>query len=317
MEYIWKNINQYKETLSILGALCIARFTFYMLGHIYEGIRSYILPSLFPINLPARFGEWALVTGCTQGIGRGYAISLAKRGMKVILVSRSEEKLRSLAKEIEDLHNVETKILGVDFTEKDAVEKVVNFLEKHKITLGILVNNVGVMGDHMFQSFTEQSQSNVSHIIRVNVETATKLCHWVLPQMLARGSGAIINISSIMSYQAMPYCAMYAASKHFLSALTQALAYEVGGSGVIVQEVDPGHVSTAMTTQVLPATPAPSPYTFAESAVGTLGHSEHTCGWWGHSLHNFVRDILIPNSWVVPMMSFMGRQEMAYRVKRT
>ena len=151
------------------------------------------------------------------------------------------------------------------------------------------VNNVGMAGDHMMP-FLEQEKETVLNMMTVNMTAATMLTHALLPIMIEKGRGAIINISSVASMQPMPYIALYAATKHFIHAFTEALEYENRDSGVIFQEVTPGAVETALTKH-LPRSRfslRASPSEFARSALGTLGHTSRTCGWWPHSLHLFI-----------------------------
>ena len=148
-----------------------------------------------------------------------------------------------------------------------------------------VVNNVGTAGEHMMP-FLDQDSVNVDHMISVNIAVITRLTHAFLPQMKRRGRGAIINISSVASLQPMPYIAVYAATKHYIHAFTEALRYENKDSGVTIQEVTPGAVDTALTRHLphsrfnLRALPAQ----FVYSALETLGYSSQTCGWWPHSL---------------------------------
>ena len=125
-------------------------------------------------------------------------------------------------------------------------QNVVRELDKLNIDIGILVNNVGMLGEHQMP-FLELDESTVVGMINVNVLTATVLCHSILPKLKRRGKGAIINISSIAAYFFAPYLALYASTKHYLSAFTMALAAENADSGIYIQCIEPGAVETAMT----------------------------------------------------------------------
>ena len=148
-----------------------------------------------------------------------------------------------------------------------------------------LVNNVGSAGEHMMP-FLEQEEKTVRDMMVVNMMPCTLLTHAFLPAMREKGRGAIINISSVAAVQPMPYIAVYAATKHYIHAFTEALAYENRGTGVTFQEVSPGAVDTALTKH-LPTSRFNSrakPGTFVKSSLSTLGYSSNTCGWWPHSL---------------------------------
>ena len=123
---------------------------------------------------------------------------------------------------------------------------VVQKIEEFEIDIGVLVNNVGLLGPHQMP-FLELDQQTVIDMINVNVLAATVLCHSLLPKMKKKGKGAIINISSLGAYVIMPYLAEYGATKHYMSAFTQAIAAECSDSGVTIQCIEPGTVETAMT----------------------------------------------------------------------
>ena len=141
---------------------------------------------------------------------------------------------------------IDTNIIVADFTDPKAPHKVIKELEQLNIDIGVLVNNVGMLGEHQMP-FLELDESTVSGMINVNMLAATVLCHSILPKMKKKGKGAIINISSIAAYFVAPYLAVYAATKHYMSAFTLAIAAEYADSGVDIQCVEPGAVETAMT----------------------------------------------------------------------
>ena len=141
---------------------------------------------------------------------------------------------------------VDTRIIVADFTNPSILQTIVTKIDEFKIDIGALVNNVGLLGGHAMP-FLELEKSTVLDIINVNVTAATFLCHSLLPKMIAKGRGAIINLSSIASHAPCPYYTEYAATKHYLTAFTQALASEYSDSGVTIQCVEPGQVDTAMT----------------------------------------------------------------------
>ena len=155
------------------------------------------------------------------------------------------------------------------------------------------VNNVGMARAHM-PRFLDQDENTVMNMINVNITTCTLLTHAFLPRMRGKGRGAIINISSVARMQPMPFIAVYAATKHYVHAFTEALAYENKDSGVVFQEVTPGAVETALTKH-LPKDRFSSraqPSEFVNSALSTLRYSSRTCGWWPHSAQLLVFQLL-------------------------
>jgi len=293
----------WNSALVFLGIIYFFKILTGLIINLYSGWRSYILPKLFGnSNFPMRFGEWALVTGCTGGIGREYALGLAKKGMKMVLVSRSRQKLEELKKEIINLYKVECIIIVADFTKIEAIDQVLTKLKDTQLDLGILVNNVGILGPH-FQPFLELDSNIVREMITVNITVATVLCHELLPAMIRKRKGAVINIASMQSFYPGPYLGEYAATKHYMHALTEAISLELEDSGVIVQEVDPGEVATEMTKHFAPGPleVVPSAQVYVESALDTLGYSQRTVGYWGHSLQMLIialiPDLLFKRIW--------------------
>ena len=139
-----------------------------------------------------------------------------------------------------------TKIIVADFTKPDVLPMIISRLDEFKIDIGVLVNNVGLLGEHQMP-FLELDRNTVVNMINVNITSGTVLCHHLLPQMKQKGKGAIINISSTASLIYIPYLAEYSATKHFMTAFTRALAAEYSEYGVTIQCIEPGQVATEMT----------------------------------------------------------------------
>ena len=226
-------------------------------------------------------------------------MELATRGMNVILVSRNKETLGLLSKEIEEKFKVKTAVIVVDFTEPRAAETVVKEVAKLEINIGVLVNNVGMLGPH-FIPFLELEEKTARDMITVNCGAVTMLCHAFLPHMVEVNKGAVVNISSASSLYVMPYLAEYAATKHFMAAFTQGIRAELSGSNVVIQLVDPGQIDTAMTRNMVPLSrlEAPLPAHFVSSSILSLGWTPRTCGWWFHGLHITLVTALLP-SWLI------------------
>ena len=145
-----------------------------------------------------------MVTGSSQGIGRAYALELASRGLNVALVARSKERLEAVAAEVRS-HGVEARVIVVDFTNTAAAETAVAELARAGVAdIGVLVNNVGMMGPH-FLPFLELEAAAARDMVTVNCTSATVLTHSLLPAMLARGRGAIVNIVSSTSFYVTIY----------------------------------------------------------------------------------------------------------------
>ena len=121
---------------------------------------------------------------------------------------------------------MESIIITEDFTDSLALTSIIGTLKEHELDIGVLVNNVGVLGPH-WMPFLELDAKVAKDIISVNVLSSTMLCHAILPDMVKRGKGAIINIGSMCSnIGPIPYLATYSASKHYMAAFTQAISAE-------------------------------------------------------------------------------------------
>jgi len=275
------------DIFKVFGAIFLAKTFFFWFCEAVKGIKCYFLPKFMKQDLKKSYGDWALVTGCTGGIGRAYTVALAEKGLNVVLVSRSGEKLENLAKDIETKYHISTKIIVIDFKRPESLPIIKAEIDKAKIEVGVLVNNVGYLGEHS-KPFLSQSKEEILDMININCISASVLCHDLLPGMKERGRGAIINISSSASAVSLPTFGIYCSTKSFLSTLTKILQLESQGSGVIIQDLIPGMVRTEMTKyhhdDVRSESMAPMAEVYVTSALATLGQSSRTCGWWNHSL---------------------------------
>ena len=129
----------------------------------------------------------------------------------------------------------------------NCLPRIVEELEQFNIDIGVLVNNVGMLGEH-HMPFLELPKEDVIGMVNVNVLAGTFLCHSLMPKMKQKGKGAVINVSSSANFSFMPYLSVYAATKHYMTAFTVAIAEEYKGSGIDIQCLEPGAVKTSMTT---------------------------------------------------------------------
>ncbi len=187
-------------------------------------------------------GKTALITGASSGIGRAFAHELAGRGMDVVLVARSEERLRELADTLARSHGVRAAVIAADLSRAGAGQEVVEAVRARGLTVDLLVNNAG-FGYHGVVA--DQPPSSVRDMMAVNMTTLVELSRSLVAPMLERGSGGIINVVSLAAFQPMPYIALYAATKAFVLSFSEALGVEVRGHGVRVLALCPGETSTA------------------------------------------------------------------------
>lgn len=182
----------------------------------------------------------AVVTGASMGIGREIALRLAARGHDVMLVSRSEGALATLAEEIRSTHRVAAEVVAVDLSALAGVPRVLAALDGRPVE--VLVNNagVGLYGEH-----AKLEAAPLEGMLLLNVVSLTTLCQAIGKGMRDRGRGQILNIASTAAYQPAPYMAAYGASKSYVLNFSEALAKELEDFGVTVSCVAPGPTDTA------------------------------------------------------------------------
>ncbi|MBX5449493.1 SDR family NAD(P)-dependent oxidoreductase [Thermogemmatispora sp.] len=186
-------------------------------------------------------GKTALITGASSGIGLAFAQALAARGMHLILVARSEERLRQLAKELRERHAVRAEVIATDLSREGAATQIASVVQERGLSVDLLINNAGF---GTYGPFVEQSAAREHQEIMLNVTALVDLTHALLPSMLARGEGAIINLASLAAFLPIPHMAVYAATKAFVLSFSQALWAEYRRQGLRVLAVCPGPVAT-------------------------------------------------------------------------
>ena len=183
----------------------------------------------------------ALITGATTGIGYELGILLAKGGHDLVLVARSHDKLAAIAAEWQTTYGVDVKELPKDLAQLNAADEILQALEGERIEIDILVNNAGFGGRG---AFTTTNLADELQMIQVNITALTHLTKLLLPGMLARKRGRILNVSSTAAFQPGPLMAVYYASKAYVQSFTEALREELLGTGVTVTVLCPGPTKT-------------------------------------------------------------------------
>lgn len=185
----------------------------------------------------------ALITGASSGIGEALARRFAQGGHDLVLVARSGAKLRALADEISAAHGVKAHVVVADLAQPDAAQRLAAAMKRARRPIDVLVNNAGVL-EH--GSFIDMPAARHQQLIDLNVSGLTAMLAHFMPPMVARGSGRVLNVASIASFQAVPTLATYAATKAYVLSLTESLTQELKGSGVTLTALCPGITATQM-----------------------------------------------------------------------
>ncbi len=182
----------------------------------------------------------ALVTGAASGLGYELSILLAKDKHKLILVDIDSKSLGNVKKELENQFNVEVVTLVKDLSSKNVAKEIINDIKNEPID--VLINNAGF---GLFGSFADTDWERESEMLHVHILTTTHLTKLVLDGMVSRGSGKILNMSSLAAFQPGPLMAIYYASKGYMLSFSEAIANELKGTGVTVTALCPGPTKTS------------------------------------------------------------------------
>ena len=177
-----------------------------------------------------------LITGASSGIGEAFALTLDKLGAKLILTARSKDKLADMASQM----NNAISIPG-DLSKKEFAQSLYDQIKDKKIEVDIVINNAGYGFSGLF---LDSSMKNYDEMMNLNVYSLVNLTHLFLKDMVTKKSGGIINISSLASFQPMPFFSIYAATKAFVTSFTVSLYEEYRKSGIKVLGVCPGYTKT-------------------------------------------------------------------------
>ncbi|KAM4575964.1 17-beta-hydroxysteroid dehydrogenase type 3 [Odontesthes bonariensis] len=221
---------------------------------VYCGVKLLLFSRmLFPklwFPLPKTFftsmGDWAVVTGASEGIGKAYAFALAEHGMNVVIMSRTKATLDQVAKGIGETTGQRVKVIVMDFTDETVFTRIEEQLKD--LNVGVLVNNVGMLPTYVPCEFldTEELDKTITKMINCNVKTMVKMCKIILPGMENRRKGVIVNVSSGIASVPFPLYTLYASSKVFAERFSQGLQAEYKDRGILIQAVAPFGVSTRM-----------------------------------------------------------------------
>jgi short-subunit dehydrogenase len=186
-------------------------------------------------------GKWVIITGASSGIGRALAFEFAAGGFNLFLTARNEPALRAVAAQCAGKHNIETEAVAADLSRMDHVDKVITALASKPREYEVLVNNAGfgIHGD-----FASSDIDRNIELVNVQVSSMLRLTRAVVPGMVSRRSGRILNVASVYSFSPVPFQSVYGACKAFLLSFSSSLENELRGTGVTVTVFCPGVTQT-------------------------------------------------------------------------
>jgi len=183
----------------------------------------------------------ALITGASSGLGAEYARLFAADKHGLVLVARRKDRLEALAAELRSAHGVKAEVVPADLATSDGATRLVEDVSRLGAQIDFLVNNAGFGASG---AFAELELSREMEMIQLNIASLVVLTRSLLPQMIARRSGRILNIGSTAGFPPGPFMAVYYASKAFVNSFTEALWYELKGTGVTATVSCPGATAT-------------------------------------------------------------------------
>jgi short-subunit dehydrogenase len=211
----------------------------------------------------------ALVTGASSGIGVAIAAELARRGHSLTLVATRADRLREVAAEIARAHGVRVEWISADLCSASERDRLADDIAARGQVVDVLVNNAGIGTIGLFH---ELPVAQEVQLVRLNVEAVVALCGAFVPGMVKRGSGAILNVSSVSGFMPVPRQVTYSASKAFVLGFTEALTLDLHGTGVTATALCPGPVKTNFGGLIegLPAALFVEPERVAREAIDAL-----------------------------------------------
>ncbi|KAA8498855.1 Very-long-chain 3-oxoacyl-CoA reductase [Porphyridium purpureum] len=263
-----------------LGAVALARVLGGLAGWL---LRYFLRPNAAPASYAAFRGEWAVVTGASQGVGEGFVRELAKRKMNVVLLARSEEKLKTLAADVERQNTgIKTKVIRFDFDSATAKDYAALEASLKDLNVSVLVNNVGVNVPFP-TDFVDVEPEAEDRIVRVNITSTNKMTRMLLPAMIANKKGAIYMMSSAAgTVSPAPMLSIYGATKAYMDSLAISLSGEVARYNVSVQSCIPFYVVSEMSKFRKSSFTVPSATFYAKLCLDARGSDVQLNAYWPH-----------------------------------
>lgn len=219
-------------------------------------------------RISQKYGDWAVVTGASDGVGRAMAEHLAEAGLNLVLVARRRERLVQLADEWMARFGVQTRVIDADLSQTEAVEQVI--AQTQALNVGLLVAAAGFGTSGKFLDGAIHAEVNM---LDVNCRAVLMLTHHFGARFAQAGRGGIVLFSSLVAFQGVPFSANYAATKAYIQSLAEGLAYELAPLGVDVLACAPGPINSGFAARAdMQMSMALSAQTVARATLSALGH---------------------------------------------
>ena len=212
-------------------------------------------------------GKVAIVTGGGSGIGLAIAEKFVQHKIETVIVGRDEEKLKKAKTQLGELCHA----MICDVSKLATIPALVEKVAAKFGQIDILVNNAGI---NMKKEFTEVTDEEFQQIITTNLCSVFSISREVVKQMLKKGSGSIINISSMAAQYGLPKVIAYSASKTAIDGMTRAMAVELSPKGIRVNAIAPGFIETDMTAKALNSDPERKQKVFGRTPMGYMGKTD-------------------------------------------
>jgi uncharacterized protein len=190
-------------------------------------------------RLKNKYGEWAIITGASSGIGLELATQLANAGFNLVINARHLDKLQEVEKQLKAISNIEIKMVACDVADTEGIDEIIEATQGLNVGLLVVSAGYGTSGN-----FIDSSLHSEINMIKVNCEALLTLTHYYSQHFVQQKRGGIILMSSMVAFQGTPYAANYAATKAYVQTLAEALAVELKPKGVDVLAAAPGPVES-------------------------------------------------------------------------
>ncbi|XP_067121260.1 very-long-chain 3-oxoacyl-CoA reductase-like [Centruroides vittatus] len=268
-----------------VGIIFVTFSTIWILKEIFRMVKLYVLPKFIKQDLK-KYGEWAVITGGSSGIGKHTAIELAKFGLKLILISNELEQLQETAKDIETNFGLECCYVLADLTGgKEVYDYLWSKIEGKDV--GIFVNCAGIAGRAPCY-FLDETESNTLVEIALNAETVVNITYRMSNLYAKKSKIIIINVSSAASIFPLPYFAIYSSCKRFMNVFSKGVNAELIDKGIKVQSLLPYFVRTRMTNRMKKNILIPSCEKFCENWIKCIGKNQSYAGYWLHEIMIYI-----------------------------